>query len=66
MIVPISNDAKRPRAMEPMASIPYLLNDMINIAVKNYKNRSKKTYSFDSNILSNYNGLKGAKGKLKR
>lgn len=43
-----------------------LLNDMINIAVKNYKTKAKKTYSFDSNILSNYNGLKGAKGKLKR
>ena len=43
-----------------------LLTDMINIAVKNYKNKNKKTYSFDSNILSGYNGLKGAKGKLKR
>ena len=42
-----------------------LLDDMINIAIKDYKNRSKKTYSFDSNILSNYNGLKGSKGKLK-
>ena len=52
---------------EPIGkSYKNLLNDMINIAVKNYKNRSKKTYSFDSNILSNYNGLKGAKGKLKR
>ena len=43
-----------------------LLSDMINIAIKEYKEKSKKTYSFDSNILSNYNGLKGAKGKLKR
>ena len=52
---------------EPIGkSYKNLLNDMINIAVKNYKNRSKKTYSFDSNILSNYNGFKGAKGKLKR
>ena len=51
---------------EPIGkSYKELLNDMINIAVRNYKNKAKKTYSFDSNILSNYNGLKG-KGKLKR
>lgn len=42
-----------------------LLDEMINIAVKDYKNRSRKTYSFDSNILNNCNGLKGFKGKLK-
>ena len=39
---------------------------MINIAIKDYKLKEKKTYSFDTNILSNYNGLKGAQGKLKR
>lgn len=39
-----------------------LLDDLINIAIKNYKNRSKKVYSFDTNILQNFNGLKGAKG----
>lgn len=39
-----------------------LLDEMITIAIKDYKNRCKKTYSFDSNILSNYNGLKGGKG----
>lgn len=43
-----------------------LLSDMINIAIKDYKEKHKKTYSFDTNILSNFNGLKGAKGKLKR
>ena len=43
-----------------------LLDDMINIAIKNYKTKVKKTYSFDTNILSNFNGLKGSKGKLKR
>ena len=43
-----------------------LLDDMINIAIKNYKTKVKKTYSFDTNILSNFNGLKRAKGKLKR
>ena len=43
-----------------------LLDDMINIAIKEYKNKQNKTYSFDTNILSNYNGVKGSKGKLKR
>lgn len=43
-----------------------LLDDMINIAIKKYKEKNKKTYSFDTNILSNFNGLKGSKGKLKR
>ena len=42
-----------------------LLDDMINIAIKDYKNRSRKTYSFDTNILNNFGGLKGCKGKLK-
>lgn len=39
-----------------------LLDDMINVAIKNYKNRTKKIYSFETNILQNFNGLKGAKG----
>lgn len=52
---------------EPIGkSYEQLLDDMINIAIKEYKNKQKKTYSFDTNILSNYNGVKGAKGKLKR
>ena len=44
-----------------------LLDEMITLAIKDYKNRSKKIYSFESNILSNVGvkGLKGAKGKLK-
>ena len=42
-----------------------LLDEMINTAIKDYKNRSGKTYSFDTNILSNFNGVKGMKGKLK-
>jgi D-alanine-D-alanine ligase len=51
---------------EPVGK-PYseLLDDMINIAIKDFKNRSSKTYSFDTNILNNCNGLKGSKGKLK-
>lgn len=39
-----------------------LLDDMINIAVKEYKRKTSKTHSFESNILEGYNGLKGAKG----
>lgn len=40
---------------------PELLDDMINIAIKNYKNKDNKIHSFDSNILSS-SGLKGSKG----
>lgn len=53
---------------EPMGK-PYreLLDDMITLAIKEYKNEAKKITSFESNILSNYNGSKGVKGsKLKR
>lgn len=38
-----------------------LLDEMISLAIKDYKNRAKKIYSFESNILSNY-GVKGLKG----
>ena len=41
-----------------------LLDEMITLAIKDYKNRSKKIYSFESNILSNY-GVKGLKGLKK-
>ncbi len=43
-----------------------LLDEMITLAIKDYKNRSRKIYSFESNILSNFGvkGLKGMKGKL--
>lgn len=50
------------------AGKPYdkLLDDMITIAIKEFKNKSKKTVSFDTNILSSFgNGFKGSKGKLK-
>ena len=51
---------------EPVGkSYPKLLDEMINIAIKDFKNRSNKTYSFDTNILSNFDGTKGSKGKLK-
>lgn len=44
-----------------------LLDDMISIAVKDYKKRCSKTHSFNSNILAGFRGskgLKGMKGKL--
>ena len=40
-----------------------LLDEMITLAVKDYKNRAKKTYSFKTNILANFKG--GLKGGLK-
>lgn len=44
-----------------------LLDEMITLSIKDYKKRSKKVYSFESNILSNYGikGLKGSKGMKK-
>lgn len=42
-----------------------LLDDMMMIAIKEFKNESKKVSSFDSNILSTYNGAKGLKGAKK-
>lgn len=39
-----------------------LLDNAIKMAIKEYKNNAKKTTSFESNVLSNYNGgLKGIK-----
>jgi len=40
-----------------------LLDSMITSAIKTYKKKSKMTYSFETNILENFdrNGLKGAK-----
>lgn len=46
-----------------------LLDEVITMAIKNYKNQSKKITSFESNILSTFNGskgLKGMKGKMGR
>lgn len=39
-----------------------LLDEMISIAIKEYKNKQKKTMSFESNILEGFNGSKGSKG----
>ena len=44
-----------------------LLEDMINIGIKDYKRRISKTHSFESNILQGFaanSGVKGIKGKL--
>ncbi len=38
-----------------------LLDEMIQIAIKEYKHKSKKVRSFDSNILEGFNGSKGCK-----
>lgn len=48
-----------------------VLDEMINIGIKDYKRRVSKTHSFKSNILSGFaanggvKGMKGAKGKLR-
>lgn len=39
-----------------------LLDELITVAIKNYKEKSKKIRSFDTNILNNFNGVKGSKG----
>lgn len=39
-----------------------LLDELITLSIKDYKEKNKKTHSFDSNILSNFNGIKGSKG----
>ena len=41
---------------------PELLDDIINLGIINYKNKSKKTTTFKSNILEGFNGVKGMKG----
>ena len=45
-----------------------LLDDLINIGIKDYKKRLSKTHSFETNILAGFSargGFKGMKGKLK-
>ena len=45
-----------------------LLDDMINIGIKNYKSKNAKIRSFDTNILKGFaegSGIKGSKGKLR-
>lgn len=48
-----------------------VLDDMIQIGIKDYKKRVSKTHSFESNILAGFSanggvkGMKGSKGKLR-
>ena len=44
---------------------PYkeLLDDLITLGIKTYKKKKRKVFSFETNILSNFNGSKGSKGK---
>lgn len=46
------------------ANLPYkeLLDEMISIAIKEYKSKNKKVRSFETNILEGYGGVKGSKG----
>lgn len=41
-----------------------LLDEMIKLSIKTYKDSQKKITSFESNVLSTYDGSKGAKGKM--
>ena len=47
--------------------MPYekMLDELITLAIKQYKLKNSKTFTFDTNILSNFNGSKGMKGKLR-
>ena len=48
-----------------------LLDDLVNIGIKDYKKRIAKTHSFETNILKGFTemgglkGMKGSKGKLR-
>jgi len=59
---------------EPMGKkYSEMLEDLITLAIKDYKLKNKKIYSFETNILNGYvmgvkgaKGIKGVKGKLKQ
>ena len=38
-----------------------LLENIIELGIKNYKNKSRKQTSFETNVLQNFNGTKGIK-----
>ena len=38
-----------------------LLDDLITIGIREFKTKQKKQFSFDTNVLKNFNGLKGMK-----
>lgn len=39
-----------------------LLDEAIKLEIKSYKKKNKKIYSFDTNVLKNFSGVKGTKG----
>ena len=41
-----------------------LLDNLITLTIKNYKNNLKKISSFESNVLATYGGSKSAKNKM--
>lgn len=43
-----------------------LLDQTISSSIRDFKKRQRKTYSFDTNILQNFNGLKGGKKGAKK
>ena len=43
-----------------------LLDQAITGAIREYKKKQRKTFSFDTNILKNFNGLKGGKKGCKK
>jgi hypothetical protein len=50
-----------------MSQLRKLLDNIITLAIKNYKKKIKKTFSFDTNILQNAklgNGTKGVKNRI--
>ena len=56
---------------EKGVNFTHMLEDMINVGVKDYKKRISKTHSFETNILKGFaqnggvKGMKGMKGKLR-
>ncbi len=51
----------KPKGKEYMS----LTDELIKMAIKDYKNKKRKTSNFKSNVLSNYNGSKGFKKGVK-
>ena len=45
-------------------SYKQLLDTLITLSIKDYKEEKKKISNFESNVLSTYNGSKGSKGKM--
>ena len=41
------------------------LDEIISVAIREFKNKTKKVRSFESNILEGFNGSKGVKGLKK-